>query len=189
VVMSPKSLLRHPHAASRLDDLAHGTFQPVLSDPTVGGREAQVTRLVLCSGKVYVDLVGTGEEQRAERAAIPGVERVAIARVEELYPFPEEELRAVLATLPSVQQVVWTQEEPRNMGAWTFIEPRLREILPEGVELSYEGRPGRASPAEGYAHRHAAEQSRLVRAALSGAPEVAEIRAGGRAAAGERKAG
>jgi 2-oxoglutarate dehydrogenase E1 component len=188
VVMSPKSLLRHPMAASRLEELTSGTFQPVLVDPTLPGREAQVTRLVLCSGKVYVDLVGTGDEQRAERAAIPGIERVAITRVEELYPFAEQELRAALAALPALREVVWTQEEPRNMGAWTFMEPRLRAILPEGVELGYEGRPDRASPAEGYAHRHAAEQARLVRAALAGAPEPARLGAG-RAPAAERRNG
>jgi 2-oxoglutarate dehydrogenase E1 component len=182
VVMSPKSLLRHPMATSKLEDLANGTFQPVLNDPTLAGREGQVTRLVLCSGKVYVDLVGTGD-QKAERAAIPAIDRVAIARVEELYPFPEQELRRVIAGLPALKEVVWTQEEPRNMGAWSFIEPLLRRIIPVGMSLRYEGRPHRASPAEGYAHRHAAEQSRLVRAALSGAPEPAAELGGARGAA------
>ena len=176
IVMSPKSLLRHPLAASHLDQLTAGAFRPVLLD-VPEDRAAQITRLVLCSGKVYVDLVGTGEEQRAERAAIPGVERVAIGRVEELYPFPEEQLVKELAALPGLREIVWTQEEPRNMGAWTFVEPRLRRILPDGVELRYEGRPERASPAEGYAHRHTAEQNRLVRAALSDPPEAAPVRA------------
>jgi 2-oxoglutarate dehydrogenase E1 component len=176
VVMSPKSLLRHPLAASRLDDLASGAFRPVMVDDA-GERAAAVTRLVLCSGKVYVDLVGTGDEQRAERAAIAGVERVAIVRMEELYPFPDAELRESFARFPALREVVWTQEEPHNMGAWSYIEPRLRTVLPEGVTLGYAGRPDRASPAEGYAHRHIAEQNRIVRAALGGAPEVAEARA------------
>jgi 2-oxoglutarate dehydrogenase E1 component len=176
VVMSPKSLLRHPLAASSLDQLTAGTFRPVLLD-VPAERAGEITRLVLCSGKVYVDLVGTGEEQRAERAAIPGVERVAIGRVEELYPFPEEQLVKELAALPALREIVWTQEEPRNMGAWTFAEPRLRRILPDGAELRYEGRPDRAAPAEGYAHRHTAEQNRIVRAALSDAPDAAPARA------------
>ncbi|HYW06896.1 MAG TPA: 2-oxoglutarate dehydrogenase E1 component [Longimicrobium sp.] len=173
VVMSPKSLLRHPLAASRLEQLSEGAFQPVLPDPTVAGRAGEITRLVLCSGKVYADMVGTGAEQRAERVAIAGLERVAITRVEELYPFPAEELAKHVATLPSLREIVWTQEEPRNMGAWTFVEPRLRSIIPDGVTLSYAGRPERASPAEGYAHRHTAEQNRIVNAALGGAPEAA----------------
>jgi 2-oxoglutarate dehydrogenase E1 component len=176
VVMSPKSLLRHPLAASRLDQLSAGTFRPVLLD-VPEERAGELTRLVLCSGKVYVDLVGSGEEQRAAIAAIAGVERVAIGRVEELYPFPEEQLAKSLATLPALREIVWTQEEPRNMGAWSFVEPRLRALLPEGVELRYAGRPPRASPAEGYAHRHTAEQNRIVRAALADAPDSAPMRA------------
>jgi 2-oxoglutarate dehydrogenase E1 component len=176
VVMSPKSLLRHPLAASRLEQLASGAFRPVLLD-VPEERAAQITRLVLCSGKVYVDLVGSGEEQRAQLAAIAGLERVAIGRVEELYPFPEEQLAQSLAALPALREIVWTQEEPRNMGAWSFVEPRLRALLPEGVELGYAGRPPRASPAEGYAHRHTAEQNRIVRAALADAPDAAPMRA------------
>jgi 2-oxoglutarate dehydrogenase E1 component len=167
VVMSPKSLLRHPYAASTLQQLTDGRFNPVLAEQPFGGKPEDVTRVVLCSGKVYVDIVGTGDEQRAERQSIEGVERVAVIRVEELYPFPEAELREALALYPNARDVVWVQEEPRNMGAWTFVEPRLRELLGD-VPPRYEGRPERASPAEGYAHRHTAEQMRIVRAALSG---------------------
>jgi 2-oxoglutarate dehydrogenase E1 component len=177
VLMSPKSLLRHPLASSRLEQLTSGTIRPVLLE-VPEERAAGITRLVLCSGKVYVDLVGTGEEQRAERAAIAGVERVAIARVEELYPFPEEQLASEIAALPGLREIVWAQEEPQNMGAWSFAAPRLQKLLPEGVELRYAGRPERASPAEGYAHRHTAEQNRIVRAALSDAPDAAPVRAG-----------
>lgn len=172
VLMTPKSLLRHPLAASTLEELATGHFQPVLADQPFGGTAEEVTRLVLCSGKLYVDLAGTGDEQRAERLSIEGVDRIAVARVEELYPFPADEIRETLARFPHVREVVWAQEEPRNMGAWTFVEPRLREVLGE-LPLRYEGRAERASPAEGYAHRHAAEQMRIVRAVLSGAPAVA----------------
>ena len=172
VVMSPKSLLRHPHAASTLAQLAGGRFNPVLADQPYGGSADEATRVLLCSGKVYVDLVGTGDEQRAERLSIEGVDRVAVLRVEELYPFPAGELRQALARYPNVREVVWVQEEPRNMGAWTFMEPRLRQLLGD-LPLRYEGRPERASPAEGYAHRHTAEQMRIVRAALSGSPALA----------------
>ncbi|HEU0302384.1 MAG TPA: 2-oxoglutarate dehydrogenase E1 component, partial [Longimicrobium sp.] len=170
VVMSPKSLLRHPLAASSIDQLAQGTFQPVIPDPSAAERADAVTRLLLCSGKVYVDLVGSTEDQRKERAAIQGTERVAIGRVEELYPFPGEEIRALAGSYPSLREVVWVQEEPRNMGAWTYVAPRLRDAL--GMEIGYEGRPERASPAEGYQHRHQAEQNRIVTAALSDAPPV-----------------
>ncbi len=175
VVMTPKSLLRHPHAASTLEQLSNGRFHPVLADQPFGGSADEVTRIVLCSGKVYVDLVGTGDEQRAERLSIEGVDRVAVLRLEELYPFPAHELREALARFPGAREVVWVQEEPRNMGAWTFVEPRLRELLGE-LPLRYEGRPERASPAEGYAHRHAAEQMRIVRAALSGSPALEPVR-------------
>ncbi|HEX8694245.1 MAG TPA: 2-oxoglutarate dehydrogenase E1 component [Longimicrobium sp.] len=177
VLMSPKSLLRHPLAAATLEQLATGRFHPVLVDRPFGGHAEGVTRLLLCSGKVYVDLVGTGDEQRAERLSIEGVDRVAVARVEELYPFPAEEIEQALASFPALREVVWVQEEPRNMGAWSFAAPRLREILGE-LPLRYEGRPERASPAEGFAHRHTTAQARIVRAALSGAPAFAAEPAG-----------
>ncbi|HEY0038665.1 MAG TPA: 2-oxoglutarate dehydrogenase E1 component [Longimicrobium sp.] len=195
VVMSPKSLLRHALASSTIDQLATGTFQPVIPDASAADRAESITRLVLCSGKVYVDLVGGTEDQRKERAAVEGIDRVAIARVEELYPFPGHELTAVVAGYPNLQEVVWVQEEPRNMGAWNYMAPRLQSMLGE-LPLRYEGRPDRASPAEGYMHRHLAEQHRLVFAALSGAPsldggaEMAESVGAGRMAArfiGKRK--
>ena len=173
VVMSPKSLLRHPLAASRLDQLSAGRFHPVLVDRPFGAAPEAVTRLVLCSGHVYVDLLGSTAEQRKELEAIEGADRVALARVEELYPFPADEVEKAIRAFPALQEVVWVQEEPRNMGAWSFVEPRLRELVGE-LPLRYEGRPERASPAEGYAHRHAAEQARLVRAALSGTPAPGE---------------
>jgi 2-oxoglutarate dehydrogenase E1 component len=163
IVMSPKSLLRHPLAASNIDDLAGGRFLTVIGDEQATDRAEEVTRLLLCSGKIYTDLVA-GEE----RAKNPGV---ALARVEELYPFPADELRAQLELYPSLQEIVWVQEEPKNMGGWTFIAPRLRELVDENLPVRYEGRPHRASPAEGYADKHAAEQSRIVRAAWEGAPE------------------
>ncbi len=177
VVMSPKSLLRHPHAAAKAAELAEGRFHPVLRDADAETRADEVTRLLLCSGKVWVDLVGTGDEQRAALAEIEGRERVALARVEELYPFPAAELEAAIAGLPALREIVWVQEEPRNMGAWTYAEPRLRALAGGRLPVRYEGRPERASPAEGYAHRHVAEQNRIVRAAWSDAPRPAPVRA------------
>jgi 2-oxoglutarate decarboxylase len=158
IVMTPKSLLRLPAAASRLDDLANGTFHPVLDDPWAMARAGEVERVVLCSGKVYYDLVAEAEKLPAGRPAI--------VRVEQLYNFPEGGLREVLARYASSTEVVWAQEEPRNMGAWTWLEPRLRGMLPEQSKLSYAGRPERASPAEGYPGAHAVEQARIVAEAL-----------------------
>jgi 2-oxoglutarate dehydrogenase E1 component len=116
-----------------------------------------VTRVVLSSGKVYYDLLA-----RAQQTGV----RPALIRVERLYSFPEEEIKAVLAAYPNRRDVIWCQEEPRNMGAWTFVEPRLRALLPNGVTLSYVGRPDRASPAEGYSGAHAVEQERLATEAV-----------------------
>jgi 2-oxoglutarate dehydrogenase E1 component len=171
VVMSPKSLLRQPLAGATLAELSSGSFRPVLPDATAEERKDGVTRLLLCSGKVWVDLVGLSEDQRREIDAIPGRERVALARVEELYPFPDEELAAMMRGFPALREVVWVQEEPQNMGAWTFAEPRLRKIAGD-VPVRYEGRPERASPAEGSAVRHVHEQNRIVRAAWSDSPEA-----------------
>jgi 2-oxoglutarate dehydrogenase E1 component len=173
VVMSPKSLLRHPLAAAKLDQLAEGRFHPVLRDEEAERRADAITRLVLCSGKVYVDLVGTGDEQRAERASIEGIDRVALVRVEELYPFPAADLEQVVAGFPNLHEVVWVQEEPRNMGAWSYVAPRLVQLLQGSLPLRYTGRPERASPAEGHASRHVAEQNRIVREALGGSAQGA----------------
>ncbi|MBV9774407.1 MAG: 2-oxoglutarate dehydrogenase E1 component, partial [Gemmatimonadetes bacterium] len=157
--------LRHPMAASRLEQLATGSFQCVIGDDTAAERADRVTRLLLCSGKVSADLAGS--PLRAEAA------NVALARVEELYPFPRQELGALVASFPALREVVWVQEEPKNMGAWTYMEPRLRDLLGE-LPLRYEGRPERASPAEGSADRHTQEQARIAQAAWTGAPEPAQ---------------
>jgi 2-oxoglutarate dehydrogenase E1 component len=113
---------------------------------------------VLCSGKLYYELLAEAEKMTAERPAL--------IRLEQLYSFPWSESRQVLARYPKVQQLIWAQEEPRNMGAWTYLDPKLRELLPAGAELRYIGRPERASPAEGYPAAHVAEQSRIVGDAL-----------------------
>ncbi|MDP9375902.1 MAG: 2-oxoglutarate dehydrogenase E1 component, partial [Chloroflexota bacterium] len=162
VLMTPKSPLRHPRAGSSLADLAEGRFQPILDDGDGARRREAVERLVLCTGKVAVDLTTTALARPEQ------VEWVAVARVEQLYPFPAEELQRVLAGYPNLGEVVWLQEEPANMGAWTYIAPRLAALLPEGVPLRYLGRPERASTAEGSADDHAREQARIVEAAFGG---------------------
>ena len=158
VVMTPKSLLRLPLATSRLEDLTSGGFQAVMDDPLARSHRDQVRRVVLCSGKVYYELLAGAAG--ADRS------RVALVRLEQLYTFPEQELAAMLAGYPSLTEVVWVQEEPRNMGAWNYLEARLRALLAPGVALRYTGRPERASPAEGYPAAHAAEQKRIVEEAL-----------------------
>ena len=159
VIMTPKSLLRHPHATSTLTDLAEGRWQPVIDDAAAAGRREQVTRVVLCTGKVYYDILAEASKQQSAS--------IALVRVEQLYSFPWKEIRETLARYPNIRELVWAQEEPRNMGAWTYLEPKLREVLPGGAGLAYVGRPDRASPAEGYPAAHALEQNRIVTEALS----------------------
>jgi 2-oxoglutarate dehydrogenase E1 component len=156
VVMTPKGLLRLKQASSSLDDLAAGEFHPLLDD--VQADHGSVERLVLCQGKVYYDIVG-----HEERAAAG---RVAVGRLEQLYPFPVEQARALVAGYPGLRELVWVQEEPQNMGAWRAIRHRLEEAKPEHVPLLYVGRPWRASPSEGYPTAHLRGQDRIVRAAL-----------------------
>lgn len=158
VIMTPKSLLRLPAAGSSLDELATGSFHPVLDDATYADG-ASATTLVLCSGKIYYDLMA----EAAERT-----ERPPVARLEQLYPLPVDQLQTMLARYPSLREVVWAQEEPANMGAWSWLRPRLGELLPDGVSLRYAGRPERASPAEGYPAAHKAEQQRIVSEAMRG---------------------
>ncbi|HEX7103468.1 MAG TPA: 2-oxoglutarate dehydrogenase E1 component [Nitrolancea sp.] len=163
MLMTPKSLLRHPAAASPVEELTSGRFQPVLDDPELPGERAAVSRLVLCSGKVYVDLIASEQRKTSEN--------VALVRLEQLYPFPEENLRQVIGSYPNARELVWLQEEPRNMGAWSFVRPHLQEIAADrDLNLHYTGRPDRASPAEGLAELHTMEQNRIVAEAYQGAP-------------------
>ena len=157
IVMTPKGLLRLKQASSTLVDLAEGEFRPLLDD--AGADRGRVTRLVLCSGKIYYDVAG--HEDRAS------ADRVAVARLEQLYPFPVEQAADLLRGYPNVREVVWVQEEPQNMGPWRAIRHRLEEAKPAGVPLLYVGRPWRASPSEGYPTAHLREQDRIVRAALA----------------------
>ena len=159
VVMTPKGLLRLRQATSSLEDLSTGSFRPVLDDPSVEPHE--VRRLVLCSGKVYYDIVG--HELRAEASS------VAVARIELLYPFPVEPVAALVAEYPELREIVWAQEEPQNMGAWRSIRHRLEEaaqVAPFVQRVNVVGRPWRASPSEGYPTLHHRLQDRIVREAL-----------------------
>jgi 2-oxoglutarate dehydrogenase E1 component len=159
VIMTPKSLLRLPQATARLEELTSGSWRPVLDDAWTARRGAQISRAVFCTGKVYYDLLAEAEKM--------GDNRPAIIRVEQLYSFPWPEMRETLARYPALEELLWVQEEPRNMGAWSYIEPKLRELAPAGAAVRYCGRPDRASPAEGYPAAHAAEQARIVREALA----------------------
>jgi 2-oxoglutarate dehydrogenase E1 component len=155
ILMQPKSLLRLPAAASKLEELASGAFRPVIDDPAATQRREDVRRLLFCSGKIYYDLI------EKERPA-----GIAIVRVEELYPWPQEIARIVDA-YANVEEVVWVQEEPKNMGAWTYVSPRLRADLGTVLPLRYIGRPERAAPAEGYHNSHVQEQARILTEALT----------------------
>src|SRR5579859_1534154 len=165
VVLTAKSLLRLPQAVSRLDELTDGRFEPVLAEPGVD-RE-RVNRLILCSGKLYYELVG--HDRRAESP------QVAVGRVELLYPFPQKEILALISRYPRLREVVWVQEEPRNMGARAHMSARLRQILPGNLEFGYIGRPERAASGEGYPVAHAIEQSRIVITALDASKAASQF--------------
>ena len=156
VVMTPKSLLRLPAANSRLDDLVLGKFRTVVWDRDRTWPE-KVTRLLLCSGKIYYDIIAS-----PRRAETP---HVKIGRVELLYPFPGSEIGEYARRYPNLKEVVWVQEEPRNMGARKFVLPKIRDVLSSSVTLLDVSRPERSSPAEGYPAAHKAEQERIVAAA------------------------
>lgn len=159
VVMSPKSLLRHPKVISPLKDLTQWYFQEVLADPEVKDAKT-VETLILCSGKIYYEL----EKYRAEK--LNGRQNVAIVRVEQLYPFPRLQLTPFISGSPNLKRIVWSQEEPKNMGAWTYIQPRLEELCRElgqsKLKIDYVGRPDKASPAVGSAKTHDKEQNEIV---------------------------
>ena len=165
VILTPKSLLRLPQAVSRLEELSSGRFEPVLAEP--GINPERVTRLILCSGKIYYELAG--HQLRGEAT------EVAIGRMELLYPFPQQEILSLVEQYPRLTEVVWVQEEPRNMGPRAHMSARLRQILPEHLEFGYVGRPERASPGEGYPVAHALEQDRIVQTALNPSQPVSQF--------------
>jgi len=158
VVMTPKSLLRADSAAGSLDDMAGGAFAPVIDDLRPNDRE-KIDRLILCSGKIYHDLVA--------HAAYSALKRTAIARIELLAPLPVGEINRLIGSYPRLKKILWVQEEPKNMGARAFVRRRLLEGKRDGFDIEYIGRGYRASPSEGYAGQHAVEQERIVTTALA----------------------
>jgi 2-oxoglutarate dehydrogenase E1 component len=158
VVMTPKSLLRLPAASSSIDDLANGGFKPLIDDADISDRDA-VKRVVLCSGKVYYDLVEA--RKKTEKRD------VAVVRLEQLYPFPLQSIRETLARYPNASELAWVQEEPQNMGGWTFVQERLENLLSNCQRPRYIGRTASASPATGSYSIHQKEQAELVKEALA----------------------
>jgi len=164
ILMQPKSLLRLPAAASRVEDLAEGGFQPVIDDLAVADRRDDVRRLVLCTAKMYYDLL----------AARQAGADIALVRVDELYPWPGDAVAEMVDRYPNLEDVVWAQEEPKNMGAWSYVSPQLRVATGNMLTIRYIGRPERASPAEGYSKAHEEEQKRIVGEVLNPAPSSAK---------------
>jgi 2-oxoglutarate dehydrogenase E1 component len=161
IVMTPKSLLRHPLSVSRLEDLAAGGFRNMI-DEIDNIKPSGVSRIVLCSGKVYFDLLKARREGK--------VDGVAIVRIEQLYPFPSDEYEAIIRKYHDATEIVWCQEEPQNQGGWYQIRHRLQAKLSSKHELLYAGRAGAAAPATGISSLHEQQQKNLVSAALQGAP-------------------
>ena len=159
VVMTPKSLLRHPEATNRLEDFAEGSFCEILGDASIDQLQASdIERAILCSGKVYFDLL--------EYRRVHELKNVALIRVEQLYPFPKQQLAAELAQYPNLEKVVWAQEEPRNQGAWKVVEEDLRDVVPETAKLHDSCREASPSTAPGYPSLHMEQQINLVRRAF-----------------------
>ena len=164
IVFTPKRMLRHPRAVSTIQDLMNGGFQEILSD-TDALDSSRVKRVLLCSGQVYYDLLAAREEKK--------LDNIAIVRLEQIYPFPAAGLRDMLARYSMAAEVVWVQEEPRNMGAWRFVQEQVQQMLDAGKRtLRYVGRPESASPSAGSLKRHQEEQAEIVETAFA-----AEIKA------------
>ena len=164
VVMTPKSLLRHPKVVSTVEELASGVFNTVLDDARVSDPE-RITRILACTGKIYYELLAAHETRGGD---------FAIVRLEQLYPFPLAEFGEVLLRYPNAQHVVWVQEEPRNMGAWAFVRGHIQPMLRANQAIGYAGRPRSASPAPGSPKVHQREQTHLIEAAFA-APTVARM--------------
>ncbi len=159
VLMTPKSLLRHRLTASSPLQLAEGSFEPLIEQKVLNHPE-EVTRLVLCSGKIAVDLKEALTDEKQS------LDELHIMSVEQLYPFPKENIIEILSRFPSLQEIVWVQEEPKNMGAWFYINLKIRSVVPKNVSVRYIGRPNRSSPAEGDPTAHKLEQKRIITEAL-----------------------
>lgn len=160
IIFTPKSLLRHPLVASSAEELAEGSFKPVLEQRDLGEDPDQVERLILCSGKVAIDL----EEKLSE---IENKDWFHILRMEELYPFPTETLANYFTKYSRVKEIVWVQEEPQNMGAWHYVAPQLKELARADQTVRYIGRPARAATSEGDPASHKKEQEQILQKALT----------------------
>jgi 2-oxoglutarate dehydrogenase E1 component len=163
IIMTPKSLLRAEFASSRAEEFTKGRFEEILGDggpasPKTTSQPDKVKRVILCSGKIYYDLLNYRAEKKIDNAAI--------IRVEQLYPLHERKLKSMVGAYPKTAKIVWCQEEPENMGAWTFIEPHLRRLFER--EIAYAGRDASASPAVGSLARHKREQACVIKDAFSG---------------------
>ena len=159
VLMTPKSLLRHPRVISSWKDFSDGRFEEMLPDATVKDSK-KVESLVLCSGKLYYEL----DDHRTKNEGLNGT---PIVRVEQLYPFPQKKMNDLIASYTNLKEIVWTQEEPMNMGAWTFVMPRLQEAAGTRVSVRYAGRPNAGTTAEGSLKAHAKEQQRIIEDAFA----------------------
>jgi 2-oxoglutarate dehydrogenase E1 component len=179
VLMTPKSLLRYEPSFSRIEDFTDHPLQLVIDDPAQPERDS-VRRILFCSGKVFYSLATAREKEN--------VKGTALVRVEQLYPFPRKEIQAVLAKYRQAREICWVQEEPKNRGAWSFMEPRLRELLPDPAVLTYFGRDEGASPATGSYKMHQVEEQEIIGHALEIAgkdqPAAAGNNGGGAAASG-----
>jgi len=159
IVFTPKRMLRHPKAVSNIDELMTGSFREVLDD-TTGVELSRVRRVLLCSGQVYYDILAARDERK--------IHNVAVVRLEQMYPFRADQVRDILARNPETADVVWVQEEPRNMGAWRFVQEQFQGILePTQRVLRYAGRAASASPASGSLKRHQQELAELLDQAFS----------------------
>jgi 2-oxoglutarate dehydrogenase E1 component len=159
IIMTPKSLLRHKDAASPLIEFTKGEFQTVIPEQEESIDPKTIERVIVCSGKVYYDLI----KQRSDKK----LGNAAIVRIEQLYPFPHKAIASVIKTYPNLTELVWCQDEPQNQGAWFFVQHNLLENMSEGMRLGYAGRPASASPAVGYAHLHQSQQKALLTAAFA----------------------
>ena len=159
MIFTPKSLLRHPKAVSTIHDLTSGGFREVLDDP--GPLDAErISRVLFCSGKIYYDLLAAREERKADH--------IAIVRLEQIYPFAQSMVKDILLRYPLTSEIIWTQEEPRNMGAWRFLREQIQPLLDDsGREVRYVGRSESASPATGSYKRHLQEQAEILDEALT----------------------
>lgn len=155
IIMSPKSLLRHPKAVCNVEELGNGSFHPFIDDERTDKKE--IERLIICSGKVYYDILKELEESD---------KKIAVARLEQFYPFPNKDITKALSSYENTKQIIWCQEEPKNMGGWSFVAPRLQSLLSDSQTLSYAGRLASASPAAGQKKIHEAEQLKLIETAI-----------------------